>query len=235
MGNEVSAQRVTFSSRPPRPPYKQVQQEASPNTDTPSTKKRKHEDSEEDHSRQNVSKRRKLHQNENGSYSILTSRSLMIILKCDSLSSLQSVSQQKNPMETKKDSGSRREEYNPHAVLNRFVKQELKYINREKQKRRHLRRRREKAMASKPGRDPIGTPSSADLQTTTSTIPSTVSELTVAGTNKDAEIKESPEITMKFGLETFPNTTAPTSYVARNNDRLIVKLKLPKEFFSQTQ
>lgn len=60
MGNEVSAQRITFGSTPPCPPYMQVQQEASLNTDAPSTKKRKREDSEKDYSRENVRKRRKL-------------------------------------------------------------------------------------------------------------------------------------------------------------------------------
>ncbi|KAF5874064.1 uncharacterized protein Bfra_004071 [Botrytis fragariae] len=230
MGNEVSTQRVTFGSRPPLPPYKQVQQEASLNKDTLSTNKREREDSEEDHSSQNVSKRRKLHQDENGSHNILTSKSLIVILRCDSLSSLQSVSQQKNPMRTKKDSGSSREENNPRAVLKGLVKQELEYINREKQNRRRLRRQREKAMASNPGRDPIGTPSSADLQTNISTDFSTVSERTASAANKDVKIKESPEIRMKFRFKTSPNKSASTSSAAaENKDQLIVKLKLPKE------
>ncbi|TGO13857.1 hypothetical protein BTUL_0062g00310 [Botrytis tulipae] len=80
MGNEVSAQRVNFSSCPPYPPYTQVQQEASLNTDAPSTKKRKREDSEEDYSRENVRKRRKLLVMDYGSHSILTSESLIVVL-----------------------------------------------------------------------------------------------------------------------------------------------------------
>ncbi|TGO14991.1 hypothetical protein BPAE_0607g00040 [Botrytis paeoniae] len=92
-------------------------------------------------------------------------------------------------METKKDSGSIREDYNPYAVLNKLVKKELEYINREKQKQRRLRRQREKTMASKPGRDPIGTPSLADLQTTTSTIPSTIPELPAAESKDQLIVK----------------------------------------------
>ncbi|KAF7908899.1 hypothetical protein EAE99_011608 [Botrytis elliptica] len=232
MGNEVSAQRVTFGSHSPRPPYKQVQQEASPNTDAPSTNKRKREDFEEDHSSENVSKHRKLHQNENSGHSTLNCESLIVILKCgrffspvfnfylninkikDSLSSLQTVSQQKDPMRTKKN----KEENNPHAVLNRYVKRELEYINREKQKRRRLRKQREKAMASTPGRDPIGTPSSADLQATTSTVPPTHSVPIAPGTNLDSKIKEKPEITVKSGLEASPDTNASTGSPAQIKD-----------------
>ncbi|KAF7926812.1 uncharacterized protein EAE98_006197 [Botrytis deweyae] len=214
MGNEVSAQRVTFGSHSPRPPYKQVQQEASPNTDAPSTNKRKREDSEEDHSSENVSKHRKLHQNENSGHSTLNSESLIVILKCDSLSSLQTVSQQKDPMRTKKN----KEENNAHAVLNRYVKRELEYINREKQKRRRLRKQREKAMASTPGRDPIGTPSSADLQATTSTVPPTHSVPIAPGTNLDSKIKEKPEITVKSGLKASPDTNASTGSPAQIKD-----------------
>ncbi|KAF7879911.1 uncharacterized protein EAF02_007548 [Botrytis sinoallii] len=191
MGNEVSAQRVTFGSRPP---HKQVQQEASPNTDAPSTNKRKREDSEEDHSSENVSKHRKLHQNENSGHSILNSESLIVILKCDSLSSLQRVSQQKDPMRTKKNSGFTKEENNAHAVLNR-----------------RLRKQREKAMACTPGRDPIGTPSSADLQATTSTVPPNHSVLIAPGTNLDSKIKEKPEITVKSGLKAFPDASPDTN------------------------
>ncbi|TGO73038.1 hypothetical protein BELL_0397g00120 [Botrytis elliptica] len=193
MGNEVSAQRVTFGSHSPRPPYKQVQQEASPNTDAPSTNKRKREDSEEDHSSENVSKHRKLHQNENSGHSTLNY----------SLSSLQTVSQQKDPMRTKKN----KEENNAHAVLNR-----------EKQKRRRLRKQREKAMASTPGRDPIGTPSSADLQATTSTVPPTHSVPITPGTNLDSKIKEKPEITVKSRLKASPDTNASTGSPAQIKD-----------------
>ncbi|KAF7936673.1 uncharacterized protein EAE97_008039 [Botrytis byssoidea] len=88
MGNEVSAQRVTFGSCPPCRPYTQVQQEASQNTGAPSTKKRKREDSEEDHSIENVRKRRKLLVMDDGSHSILTSESLIVVLKIATTPSL---------------------------------------------------------------------------------------------------------------------------------------------------
>ncbi|TEY13749.1 hypothetical protein BOTCAL_3006g00010 [Botryotinia calthae] len=79
MGNEVSAQRVTFGSHPQ---FKQVDQEASLNTDAPFTNKRKREDFEESLLSQIPNKRRKLNQIENSSHTIHTSKSLIIILKC---------------------------------------------------------------------------------------------------------------------------------------------------------
>lgn len=79
MGNEVSAQRVTFGSHPQS---EQVDQETSLNTEAPFTKKRKLEDFEESLSSQIPNKRRKLNQNEDGSHIIHTPKSLIIILKC---------------------------------------------------------------------------------------------------------------------------------------------------------
>ena len=79
MGNEVSAQRVTFGSHPQ---FEQVDQETSLNTEAPFTKKRKLVDFEESLSSQIPNKRRKLNQNEDGSHIIHTPKSLIIILKC---------------------------------------------------------------------------------------------------------------------------------------------------------
>ncbi|KAF7957098.1 hypothetical protein EAE96_004418 [Botrytis aclada] len=223
MRNEVSAQRVTFGSCPTP---KQVQQEDSLNSDTPPTNKRKHEDFEEDRSSQDVSKRRKLDQNEHGNYWIRSSRSLVVVLKCDSLSLLQSVSQNRGTMRTEKVGVS-------------SIEAEISYafddMKRQKKKNRRLRRQWAKAMNRKPGRDPIGTPSFVGLKTIISTTPSTSLSTTAAVTNKNAEIKDSPKVSMKFGSKSSPNPTASTSSVDENNDRLIVKLPLPKGFFFETQ
>ncbi|TGO35317.1 hypothetical protein BHYA_0162g00050 [Botrytis hyacinthi] len=181
------------------------------NTDAPSTNKRKREVSEEDHSSENV---RELLVTEYGSHSILTSEALIVILKCDSLSSLQSVCQYRKPegIETS------------DAVLNRLVND----MNKQKRRDKGLRRQWAKSMARKPGRDPIGTPFFIGLHAMTPTIPSTVSELIAADTNQKSKIKETPESTVKFGLKASPDTNTSTSSAAENNDQLIVKLKLPK-------
>ncbi|KAF7884144.1 uncharacterized protein EAF01_011567 [Botrytis porri] len=214
MGNEVSAQRVTFDSHPPRTPYKQCQQEVSLNTDTSSTNERKSEEFEEDPSRQNINKRRKLKYDECLSRSVLAPRSLIVILKCDSLSSLQSVSQQKDPMRIKKDSDSSSKESDADAVLKEFIQRRIDHVNKYKQEEIRLRRQYERAMSRFPGRDPIGTPSFVYPHATISATPSMSSKLTATGTNKEAETEESPRIVMEFTMETSPNTTASTSSAA---------------------
>ncbi|TGO56515.1 hypothetical protein BOTNAR_0221g00150 [Botryotinia narcissicola] len=121
MGNEVSAQRVTFGSCPPCPPYTQAQQETSLNTDTPSTKKRKHEDSEEYYSRKNVRKRRKLLVMDDGSHSILTFESLIVVLEFASLSSFRTICQNRKSEGIEKCGISSRKAETSDAVLNRLA------------------------------------------------------------------------------------------------------------------
>ncbi|KAM0131380.1 hypothetical protein ACHAO1_007386 [Botrytis cinerea] len=205
MGNEVSAQRVTFGSHPQ---FEQVDQETSLNTEAPFTKKRKLEDFEESLSSQIPNKRRKLNQNEDGSHIIHTPKSLIIILKCDSLSSLQSVSQNRGTSKTGKDGTSSREAEMSPAVLDRLDQQGLDYINGNKQKERRLRKHWKKATGSKTGRDPIGTPSSVRLKATIPTVSSTSSELTTTSTS---EIKDPQRIKMKFRMKYTPSATASTS------------------------
>ncbi|KAF7901490.1 hypothetical protein EAF00_003711 [Botryotinia globosa] len=227
MGNEVSAQRVTSGSCTPCPPYTQVQQEDSLDTDASSTKKRKREDSEEDYSRENVRKRRKLLVMDYGSHSILTSESLIVVLKFDSF---QSICQNRKPEGIEKCGVSSRKAETSDAVLNRLVID----MNRQKQeKKREKRSRRQwaKSMERKPGRDPIGTQFFRGLHTKTPPLPPRKSELTAAGTNPRSKIKEKPESTVKFGSKASPDMNGSTSSAAENRDQVFVKLKLPKEFF----
>ncbi|THV51677.1 hypothetical protein BGAL_0102g00070 [Botrytis galanthina] len=217
MGNEVSAQRVTFGFTPPCPLYTQVQQEASLNTDAPSTKKRKREDSEEDYSRENVRKRRKLLIMEDGINKIK-----------DSSSSFQSVCQNRKPEVIEECGASSTKAETSDTVLNRLVI-DMNRQKQEKKRQKRLRRQWAKSMDRKPGRDPIGTPFFSGLHATTPILPSTESELTAAGTNQKSKIKESSESTVEFGSKASPDMNASTSSAAEKKDQVFVKLKLPKE------